>query len=57
MVWAFWHQRFGRPTDERDTLVSALRIFRSLKDFDCKQKEKYIAREFPEVWNEVIASV
>jgi len=54
MVWAFWHQKFGTSKDERDTLVNALRIFRRLKDFDSRQKEKYMARKFPEVWAEVI---
>jgi hypothetical protein len=54
MVWAFWHRRFGTRKDERDTLVAALRMFRQLKDFDWRQKEGYIERQFSEVWPEVV---
>ncbi len=57
MVWAFWHQRFGARRDQIRTLVEALRIFRSLRDFDCRQKERYIARKFPSVWPDVIETV
>jgi hypothetical protein len=54
MTWGFWHQRFGTRQHERETLIEALRIFRGLKEFDCRQKEQYMARKFPEVWSEVI---
>jgi hypothetical protein len=54
MVWAFWYQRFGTPKQQGDTLVSSLRIFRSLKEFDVAQKEKYIERRFPKVWYDVV---
>lgn len=54
MVWAFWHQRFGTPKDLIGTLVEALQIFRSLREFDCRQKERYMAQKFPSAWSEVI---
>jgi tetratricopeptide (TPR) repeat protein len=57
MVWAFWHQRFGTPKNQIETLVEALRIFRSLREFDCRQKERYMERKFPSVWPEVIKTV
>lgn len=50
MVWAFWHQRFGCRKDQIETLGQALMMFRSLRDFDCRQKERYMARKFPSVW-------
>jgi hypothetical protein len=55
MVWGFWYQRFGSRTDERNTLVRAIRRFRGIKEFDHRQKERYIAHEFPEVWPAVVA--
>jgi tetratricopeptide (TPR) repeat protein len=55
MVWGFWHKRFGKQKDERDTLVNALRTFGKMKEFDRRQKERYIARQFPEVWPAVLA--
>jgi len=55
MVWGFWYQHFGSPLQERDSLISALRIFRSMKEFDHKQKERYMAVKFPEVWASVLA--
>jgi hypothetical protein len=54
MVWAFWHQRFGTREDLVKTLVEALLIFRGLRRFDCRQKERYVARKFPSVWPEVV---
>jgi tetratricopeptide (TPR) repeat protein len=57
MVWAFWYQRFGTMKDQIKTLVEALRIFRSLREFDCRQKEQYMARKFPSAWPEVIKTV
>jgi ribosomal protein L32E len=50
MVWGFWHKEFGKRNDERDTLVNALRTFGRIREFDRKQKERYIAQQFPEVW-------
>jgi tetratricopeptide (TPR) repeat protein len=57
MVWAFWYQRFGSRRQQIDTLISALRIFHNLTEFDTPQKEKYIAQHFPEVWDAVISRV
>jgi hypothetical protein len=54
MVWAFWHQRFGNRKDQVETLADALLIFRGLRQFDCRQKESYIARKFPSLWPEVL---
>jgi tetratricopeptide (TPR) repeat protein len=57
MVWAFWHQRFGSRQDLVQTLGSALMIFRGLREFDCSQKERYMARKFPSVWPDVLKFV
>jgi hypothetical protein len=54
MVWGFWHQRFGTHKVLVETLGQALLIFRSLRDFDCRQKERYMARKFPSVWPDVM---
>jgi hypothetical protein len=53
-VWAFWHQRFGSRKDLVKTLAGALLIFRGLRKFDCRQKERYMARKFLSVWPEVV---
>jgi hypothetical protein len=50
MVSAFWHQRFGSRNDQIEALGQALVMFRNLRDFDCLQKERYMARKFPSVW-------
>jgi tetratricopeptide (TPR) repeat protein len=55
MVWGFWHKEFGKRSDERDTLVKALRIFRRISKFDSRQKERYMEQQFPEVWPAVLA--
>jgi hypothetical protein len=55
MVWGFWHKEFGKRNDERDSLVNALRTFGKITEFDRKQKERYIAQQFPEVWPSVLA--
>jgi hypothetical protein len=55
MVWGFWYQRFGSHADERNILVRAIRTFRGIKEFDHRQKERYIAKQFPEVWPAVLA--
>ena len=57
MVLALWHQKFGTRPDEKSTLIQALRQFRTLRQFDCKQKEMYMARKFPEMWHEVLTTV
>jgi tetratricopeptide (TPR) repeat protein len=57
MVWAFWHQQFGSRSDEIDNLIQALRMFRKLRKFDCKQKELYMAHKFPDVWKGVVSAV
>lgn len=54
MVWSFWYQRFGTTKDQINALVNALRIYRSLRQFDYRQKERYIARKFPSAWSEVL---
>jgi tetratricopeptide (TPR) repeat protein len=53
MVWGFWHQRFGTHKVLVETLGQELLMFRSLRDFDCRQKERYMARKFPSVWPDV----
>jgi len=53
MVWGFWHQRFGTSEGLEKTLTEAARIFRKLRDFDHKQKERYMARKFPKAWKKV----
>jgi hypothetical protein len=57
MVWAFWHRRFGTRADEKQALASAARLFRSLKNFDHKQKERYMRREFPETWPDALSTI
>jgi tetratricopeptide (TPR) repeat protein len=57
MIWAFWHQQFGSRVDEIDNLIQALRMFRKLRKFDCKQKELYMAHKFPDVWQDVVRAV
>jgi tetratricopeptide (TPR) repeat protein len=57
MVLALWYRQFGSRLDEINTLIQALRIFRMLRKFDCKQKELYMAHKFPEVWQEVVRDV
>lgn len=54
MVWAFWHKAFGTRDGQVATLLEALDIFRNLKEFDYAQKQRYMARKFPEVWDEVL---
>lgn len=54
MVWAFWHRRFGKDDDLVETLAQALIKFRSISEFDCQQKERYMARKFPSVWHRVL---
>lgn len=55
MVRGFWYQRFGSKEHLIDTLVSARQTFQQISEFDLPQKEKYMKRKFPEVWDYVIA--
>lgn len=57
MVWGFWYERFGDRTKLVETLRDALAVFRSLSEFDARQKERYMERRFPHVWPEVEASL
>jgi hypothetical protein len=57
MVWGLWLQRFGTRKQLVDTLADALRLFRSLKEFDAAQKEHYMATKFPDVWPKVLELV
>jgi hypothetical protein len=54
MVWGIFYKRFGTRDQLIETLATALRLFRDLKEFDVAQKEKYMERIFPEVWGEVL---
>jgi tetratricopeptide (TPR) repeat protein len=57
MVHALWHKRFGTRKEQIRILVEAVRIYRSLHEFDAAQKEKYMSRKFPDVWDEVLERV
>jgi tetratricopeptide (TPR) repeat protein len=57
MVMGLWHQAFGSDSETVGSLVEALRNFRSMPRFDCAQKEQYMARKFPEIWERVLATV
>lgn len=57
MVWGFWYERFGTRRQLIDTLRGALADFRNLSEFDVRQKERYMERSFPVVWQEVVASL
>jgi hypothetical protein len=54
MLRGFLHHRFGIRMGLVKTLSKALLIFGSLRDLDCRQKEQYMARKFPNVWPAVI---
>jgi len=54
MVWAFWYQRYGTQKEQIATLVRAVRLFRSMSEFDVAQKEHYMEQRFPDVWAEVL---
>ena len=56
MVWAFWHRQHGSRNDLIETLSSALIGFRTLRNFDSRQKQRYMMLEFPGVWHRVLAS-
>lgn len=56
MVWGFWYERFGTRRQQIETLVGALAIFRHLSEFDARQKERYMERSFPTIWQDVVAA-
>jgi hypothetical protein len=55
MVWAFWHRQYGSRNDLIEMLGRALIEFRHLRNFDSRQKEKYMRRKFPSVWFQALA--
>jgi tetratricopeptide (TPR) repeat protein len=57
MVWGFWYKRFGQREDQIKTLMDAVRIYRKLYEFDSAQKENYMSRKFPDVWDEVLERI
>ncbi|MBV9760287.1 MAG: hypothetical protein JO340_06980 [Acidobacteriaceae bacterium] len=57
MVWGFWFQRFGTRENLIRTLADAIRLFRSMSEFDIRQKENYIRKKFPDVWTELLAQL
>jgi hypothetical protein len=50
MVRAFWHRAYGSREDLIKTLGMAVIEFRRLRNFDSRQKERYIMLEFPSAW-------
>lgn len=54
MMWGIWHERFGKRKNQIDSLASALRTFRSMRNFDVRQKVRYMETTFPEIWGEVV---
>jgi hypothetical protein len=56
MVWGFWYERFGSRKQLIESLINALSGFRNLSEFDVRQKEKYMERSFPVVWQDVEAA-
>lgn len=57
LVRAFWERQYGSPPALVETLGKALLEFRSLPNFDARQKENYMRRKFPSVWLRVCAFV
>lgn len=55
MVWAFWHRHYGSSKNLIETLSKSLVEFRKLRNFDSRQKERYMMLEFPSVWLQVLA--
>lgn len=56
MIWGFWYKRFGTRNEQTAALADALGIFRSMSEFDARQKARYMEREFPEVWDAIVAA-
>lgn len=54
MIWGFWHERFGTRKDQIAALADAFNIFRSMSEFDTRQKARYMERSFPKAWDEVV---
>jgi hypothetical protein len=57
MVFGFWYERFGTHRQLIETLRGAMTDFRNLSEFDARQKERYMERSFPSVWQEVATSL
>ena len=57
VMWALWHQRFGKKADELRVLTEALRGYRRLQNFDSARKEHYLARKFPDIWLDALFAV
>lgn len=57
MIDALWHQKFGNQPAVKRLVIEAVNGYRKLANFDVSAKERYMARKFPEVWPNVIASV
>lgn len=55
MVRAFWYQHYGSREDLIETLGKAVVQFRRLRNFDSRQKERYMMLEFPSAWHHVSA--
>jgi hypothetical protein len=55
MVRAFWHRQYGSRQGLIETLGKAVVQFRRLRNFDSRQKERYIMLEFPSAWLSVLA--
>ncbi len=55
MMGAFWHRQYGSRKGVIETLGKALIEFRRLRNFDSRQKERYMMRKFPSVWFHVLA--
>jgi hypothetical protein len=54
IIWGFWHGRFGTQKEQINVLAEALQIFRSIPEFDARQKARYMEHHFPDVWGEVV---
>lgn len=55
MVRAFWHRHYGSREGLIETLGKAVVQFRRLRNFDSRQKERYMMLEFPSAWLHVLA--
>jgi tetratricopeptide (TPR) repeat protein len=54
VIRAFYYQRHKKSEEVREELVKARHIYLSKRDFDQTGLEKYLARKFPDVWDEVV---
>lgn len=55
IVQAFWQRKYGSRKELIETLGRAVIEFRRLRNFDSRQKERYMMLEFPSVWFHVLA--